>query len=116
MTAPQFAERTLHAVIDGLQQAVWLIDARTLVVLRVNEAARQLVGCGDAEMVGRTVHELAHAPQDRIFWDQPLEDIAAGIHSCTTVWNARRGVYVPVERWVQAVGEGRRTGGRLARC
>ncbi len=103
MTSLHLADSTLRAIADGLHQAVWLIDAGTLRVLYANEAAARLVGTSAQAMVGMAAQQLAAAPQDQFFWEQPPEEIAAGIHSCTTVWNAHRGVHIPVERWVHAI-------------
>ena len=103
MMAPSSSAPDWRGVADVLPQALWLIDAATLQVLYANAAAAELVGRRVEDMVGSSVHQLASAPQDRLFWEQEPADIAAGIRSCTSVWNARRSAQVPVERWVQAL-------------
>nr|WP_091566457.1 bifunctional diguanylate cyclase/phosphodiesterase [Oryzisolibacter propanilivorax] len=102
---PVIPAGTWQAVVDGLQQAVWLIHADTLQMLHANEAAVRLSGRAASAMQGQAVLELASAPQDRIFWQQAPEQIANGVNSCTTLWNPQRGMAIPVERWVQALPE-----------
>ncbi len=106
MSAMELASAPWLSIAGAVQQAIWLIDARTLCVVYANEAAARLLGSPADAMAGQHASSLATAPQDQIFWQQPLDDIAAGIHSCTTVWNAARSMHIPVERWVRAVKRG----------
>jgi len=92
-----------QAVCDGLDQAVWLVDDRTLRVVHANAAAARLVGRPQGAMRAMAVQELAVTPEDVIFWSQPVADIAAGISSNTMVRNAQSTALVPVYRTVQAV-------------
>lgn len=92
-----------QAVVQELQQAVWLVDGRSLEILFANVAAVQLTGRSAEEMVGKPVLELVSSPEDEIFWSRPLPEISMGICSCTEVWSARRKRSVEVERRVQAV-------------
>lgn len=103
MNFPLLPVGTWHSIADAWPQAMWLIDAATLEVIYANRAAGELLGRPVAEMVGRSVHQLASAPQDLLFWEQSATEIAAGIHSCTSIWNPQRGEQIPVERWIQAV-------------
>lgn len=87
------------SLIEGLLEAVWLVDPVTLRILAVNRAAGDLLGLTSDDLVGKPVIELTATPEDQFFW----EDIAAGltndIHSETLLRGAD-GSAVPVERRV----------------
>lgn len=57
-----------QALMDGLQEAVWLIDGRTLCVLAVNEASVAMLGMRRKELVGKHIERLVHSPEDAMFW------------------------------------------------
>ncbi|TAF78539.1 MAG: EAL domain-containing protein [Curvibacter sp.] len=88
--------------LEGLLDAVWLVDARTLRLQAANQAAGRLSGLTPEAMVGLPVIELAASPEDMFFW----EDVAAGlqqsIHS-NTLLRSTDGEAVPVERKVSRV-------------
>lgn len=63
-----------QSLIEGLIEAVWLVDALELRVLTVNRAAEELVGMPRERLVGRPVIDLASTPEDVFFW----EDVASG--------------------------------------
>ena len=68
-----------EALIEGMLEAVLLVDPVHLRVLLANRSAYQLLGV-DAEdvavtLTGKPVVELAAAPEDIFFW----EDVAAGL-------------------------------------
>ncbi|MCM2345997.1 MAG: EAL domain-containing protein [Acidovorax soli] len=88
--------------LDGLQEAVWLVDGGSLSIVQSNKAAERLVGMSGEDMVGKAVTSLAATPQDCAFWSEPLATLAKGIHSHTSVWRAD-GVLVPVDRRVTCV-------------
>jgi diguanylate cyclase (GGDEF)-like protein/PAS domain S-box-containing protein len=89
-------------LIEGMLEAVWVVDPLTLRLLAVNQAACQLQGLQSADMVGRPVVEMTAAPEDIFFW----EDVAAGqsdhIQSETLLRRAD-GQAVQVERRVSRV-------------
>ena len=95
-----------HAhVLNGVLEAVWLVDPMTLRVVWVNGAATVLMGLSAEDLIGRPVIELTATPEDMFFW----EDVAAGfvhsIHSDTLV-RCADGKAIPVERKVsRIVGE-----------
>ena len=91
-----------HGWLDGLQEAVWLVDGAHHLILHANSAAERLVGMPAADMAGKPVLGLAATPQDQAFWAEPPELIAAGIHSHTSLVRAN-GQLVPVERHVVRV-------------
>jgi diguanylate cyclase (GGDEF)-like protein/PAS domain S-box-containing protein len=63
-----------QALIEGLIEAVWLVDPFELRIVAVNGVAEELLGITRASLVGRPVIELACTPEDVFFW----EDVAAG--------------------------------------
>ncbi|MBT9506877.1 EAL domain-containing protein [Rhodoferax sp.] len=89
-------------LIEGLLEAVWLVDPVTLRILAVNRAAAELLGLVSEDLVGKPAIELTATPEDQFFW----EDIAAGlinnIHSETLLRGAD-GIAIPVERRVSRV-------------
>ena len=97
-------------VARALPQAVWLVDVASLRIVYANPAAQQLVGRSAAALVGRPVRELMPEPQDEIFWSRPLSEVAAGIHSHTSVLDVRTGQLIPVERTVRALEAGPSSG------
>ncbi|PJI98230.1 diguanylate cyclase /diguanylate cyclase/phosphodiesterase [Acidovorax sp. 69] len=97
MTDPQS-----YGWLDGLQEAVWLVDEALRVILLANAAAERLIGVPAAAMVGASVLSLAATPQDLAFWAEPPQVIADGIHSYTSLLRAD-GMLVPVDRRVTRV-------------
>ncbi|MDI6749771.1 MAG: EAL domain-containing protein [Rhodocyclaceae bacterium] len=95
-------DRTWQPLIEGMLEAVWIVDALELRVLAVNRAASEMLGIPAANLVGKPVVELAATPEDVYFW----EDVAAGltdqIHSETLVRRAD-GTTLPVERRVSRI-------------
>ncbi|MFN9728164.1 EAL domain-containing protein [Acidovorax sp.] len=88
--------------LDGLLEAVWLVDEATLLITHANERAARLMGRRRADMEGSHVLALAATPQDVAFWSEPAQVAADGIQSFTSVLNAA-GTLVPVERRVARV-------------
>ncbi|MFT4242066.1 MAG: EAL domain-containing protein [Acidovorax sp.] len=97
MTAPPS-----HGWLDALQEAVWLVDETTLLILHANAAAERLAGMPAAAMVGTPVLRLASTPQDIAFWGESAQAVADGIHSHTHLLRAD-GSLVHVERKVARV-------------
>ena len=91
-----------HGWLDALQEAVWLVDEASLLILHANAAAQRLVGTPVSAMVGASVLGLATTPQDQAFWGEPAEVVAGGIHSHTRLLRAD-GTLVPVDRQVSRV-------------
>jgi len=61
-------------LIEGMLDAVWLVDARSLRVVAANMAAARLMAVDAAQLVGCDVLELSATPEDLYFWG----DVAAG--------------------------------------
>lgn len=95
--------------LDGLQEAVWLVDEASLVILYANSAAQRLAGLPAAAMVGTSVMSHAATPQDHAFWAEPAEVVADGIHSHTHLLRAD-GTLLPVDRRVTRVPAGTDSG------
>lgn len=49
-------------------EAVWIVDAETLRIVEVNDAAAAMIGMTHDEMIGRGVTSLAATPEDLAFW------------------------------------------------
>ncbi|MBK5966446.1 diguanylate cyclase [Thiocystis minor] len=67
-----------QSLIEGLIEAVWLVDPFDLRIVAANGMAEELLGMTRANLVGRPVIELACTPEDVFFW----EDVAAGKTDC----------------------------------
>jgi diguanylate cyclase (GGDEF)-like protein/PAS domain S-box-containing protein len=89
-------------LIDGMLEAVWVVDAGTLQVLCANQAAAHLQGLSKEELVGTPVFELNANLEDQFFWQAVQQDTQPGIHSDTTLRYAD-GHTVQVERRVSTV-------------
>ncbi len=87
------------SLIDGLLEAVWLVDPITLRILAVNGASCQLLGLASDDLVGKPVIELTATPEDQFFWEDIAAGLLEGIHSETLLRGAD-GIAVPVDRRV----------------
>ena len=67
------------ALLEALQEAVWLVDARTRCIVAVNSASTELLGMPADKMVGSSVEALASTPEDAMFW------LEAAAGSCTNL-------------------------------
>jgi len=89
-------------LIDGLIEAVWLVDPVSLRILAVNRAAADLLGLTAEDLVGKPAIELTATPEDQFFWEDIAAGLVDGIHSETLLRGAD-GMAVPVERRVSRV-------------
>ncbi len=90
------------AVLDGLAEAVWLVEPATQRVLHANRAAVDLTGRPAASMLGQPVQQIAETPEDLFFWGQPVDELVQGIDSRSSVAARGRG-WIAVDRRVTAV-------------
>ena len=67
----QALNRAWPRLLDALQEALWLIDARTLKVLRANAASESVTGYEADAAPGLPVQVLAATPQQQAFWSDP---------------------------------------------
>jgi diguanylate cyclase (GGDEF)-like protein/PAS domain S-box-containing protein len=89
-------------LLDGMLEAVWVVDPQSLRILAVNQVASTLVGMASSDLVGKPAIELTATPEDLYFW----EDVAAGLTDFIqshTLLRCADGVAVPVERRVSRV-------------
>ena len=78
-----------HAsALEGVLEAVWLVDVRTLGILWVNAAACNLLGLGYEKLVGMPAVELTSTPEDMFFWEDVAAGVAHSIHSDTFLRSA----------------------------
>ncbi len=61
-------------LIEGLIEAVWIVDPVTLQVVAVNQIALELLGMERSAVLGCAVLDIAFTPEDVFFW----EDVASG--------------------------------------
>ncbi len=86
---PRRRDLCLAAVLAGRDaEAVCLVDETSLLILAANHAVAEVVGKPVHELVNTPVQGLAATPQDFVFWSQPVQALAEGIHSETSVLHA----------------------------
>lgn len=90
------------SLIEGLLEAVWLVDPVSLRILAVNRAAGDLLGLAANDLVGKPAIELTATPEDQFFWEDIAAGLINGIHSETLLRGAD-GIAVPVERRVSRI-------------
>ncbi|MBB1649394.1 MULTISPECIES: bifunctional diguanylate cyclase/phosphodiesterase [Delftia] len=97
----QALNRAWPRLLDALQEALWLIDARTLKVLRANAASESVTGYEADAAPGLPVQVLAATPQQQAFWSDPF-NWQAGAQFIAEVRRAD-GQLAPVEMRVRAL-------------
>lgn len=90
------------ALIDGLCDAVWLVDAHGLRLRAANSAAGRLFGVPAAALVGQLVTDLVVTPDDLCFWGEVAAGQSQRIDSHSRVRRVD-GSTVPVLRQVQPI-------------
>ncbi|MBK1641654.1 diguanylate cyclase [Chromatium okenii] len=73
-TAHLSAVAQWQILIEGLLEAVWIVNPVTLQVVAVNQIALDLLGMERSAVLGSSVLETAFTPEDVFFW----EDVASG--------------------------------------
>ncbi len=94
-----------RSLLNGLQEAVWLVDAHSLAVLDANEAAQAMLGMPAGALVGRHIESLCVTPEDLLFWSEVAAGSREGLHTETlmrhadgrTLWVDRRISRVPLD-------------------
>lgn len=89
----------LGPLIEGLLEAVWIVDPVSLRILSVNTAAAEMLGTDAQSLIGKPVVELTATPEDMFFWEDVANGQAESIRSETLMLRAD-GKTVPVERRV----------------
>ena len=91
-----------QSLLDGMIEAVWLVDPLTLRIVAANRVAASMLSMEPDKLVGRAVIELAATPEDQFFW----EDVAAGLSDniySDTLLLLKDGCTIPIERRVSQV-------------
>ncbi|WP_295850389.1 EAL domain-containing protein [uncultured Xylophilus sp.] len=91
--------------IDGLLEAVWIVDAADLRIVECNRAAQTLMGTEADTVCGRPVTDVFGAPEDRAFWAEVSAGTAGELHSDTRLSKPGGGT-IAVERRVRPAGDG----------
>ncbi|HRY88448.1 MAG TPA: EAL domain-containing protein [Rubrivivax sp.] len=92
-----------RALIDGLPDATWLVDARTQCVVADNAAARRLLAPPGGSLVGRAAGELLASIEDLAFWGEAAQGSAGALQS-HTVLATPDGRTLQVARSIHALG------------
>jgi two-component system sensor histidine kinase/response regulator len=89
-------------LIEGLANAVWIVDPATLRVVAVNRAASDLLAVPASALVGKPALDLAATPEDVFFWEEVARGQSDRIRSETLLVRAD-GSTVHVERTVSRI-------------
>lgn len=95
-----------QALIEGMLEAVWLVDPIEFRIVAANRSAETLLGAPPGGLIGKAAVDLATTPEDVFFW----EDVAAGLSDSIfseTLLTRQDGTTVQVERRVSHVQMGR---------
>ena len=74
-----------RALIDGLLDAVWLVDPENLHIVAANRAAGELIGVDAAGLCGQDMLSLAATPEDMAFWQEAALGWTDSVESHTWV-------------------------------
>ena len=96
------ALQDLSPLIEGLLDAAWLVDPDSLRILAANVAAATLLGIDVQALCRADALELAATPEDVVFWESGVEDLAESVDTQTFVSRAD-GKLVPVLRRVTRI-------------
>ncbi len=89
-------------LLEGMLEAVWVVDPRSLRIVALNQVACTLVGMAREDILGKPAIDFTATPEDMFFW----EDVAAGLADCihsSTLLRCADGVAIPVVRRVSRV-------------
>jgi len=95
----------LQALIEGMLEAVILVDPISLRILAANRAIHTLLKVQEDSLRGKGIIELAAAPEDVFFWEDVAAGLSENIYSETLLECADKTV-VQVERRVSLVRVG----------
>ena len=93
---------SLLSWMDGLMEAVWIVDSVSQRILAANRAAAELCGTTSEVLVGKLAIDFLASPQDVAFWDEVAAGMFHPIQSETLLLRAD-GRGIPVERRAQLV-------------
>ncbi|HUG21665.1 putative bifunctional diguanylate cyclase/phosphodiesterase [Piscinibacter sp.] len=89
----------IAGLIDGMLDAIWIVDAASLRVVAANERAGTMLGVAPETLCGRDAIDLCATPEDLLFWGDAAGGLAQAIESQTWLRRAD-GRAVPVTRRV----------------
>jgi PAS fold. len=69
--------------IEGMLDAVWLVDPIDLRIIAANRPAAAMLGVEQDWLVGKPVIDLACTPEDMFFWEDVAIGLSNEIHSET---------------------------------
>ncbi|MFZ6777552.1 sensor domain-containing protein [Undibacterium sp. Ji83W] len=94
-----------QSLIEGLLEAVILVDPIQLRIVAANQAIHRLLQVPPDSLFGKGVVDLAVAPEDLFFWEDVAAGLSENIHSETLLKRAD-GSIVQIERRVTLVRMG----------
>jgi PAS domain S-box-containing protein len=71
------------SLLDGMLEAVWVVDPKSLRIVAVNQVAATLVGMDRRDLLGKPAIELTATPEDLFFWEDVAAGLADSIHTDT---------------------------------
>ena len=101
-TDDQALLRAWAALVAGLPDATWIVDAPSRRVVADNAAACKLLGVAAGNLVGRQAESLITTPEDLAFWDEAAAGAVAALQSQATLCTAD-GRTVHVVRSIRAL-------------
>jgi diguanylate cyclase (GGDEF)-like protein len=93
------------ALVDGLPDATWIVEAHSRRVVADNAAARRLLGLPGGSLLGLQAEALIATPEDMAFWDEAAGGACAPLQSDTTLCKPD-GSTVHVTRSIRALHDG----------
>ncbi|MDE2428632.1 MAG: PAS domain S-box protein, partial [Burkholderiales bacterium] len=94
-----------QALIEGMLEAVILVDPIELRIMAANRSAHTLLMVPEESLNGKGIIELAAAPEDVFFWEDVAAGLSENIYSETMLQRADNSI-VQVERRVTLVKVG----------
>ncbi|MFZ6871398.1 sensor domain-containing protein [Undibacterium sp. Di27W] len=94
-----------QSLIEGLLEAVILVDPIQLRIVAANQAIHHLLQVSSGSLLGKGIIDLAAAPEDVFFWEDVAAGLSENIHSETMLKRAD-GCIVQVERRVTLIRVG----------
>jgi diguanylate cyclase (GGDEF)-like protein len=73
------------ALLDGLPDATWIVDAASRRVVAANAAAHRLLGRPDGSLAGADATSLIATPEDMAYWDDAAAGACMTLRSDTTL-------------------------------
>jgi PAS domain S-box-containing protein len=95
-----------RAMVDAIPDALFLVNAGSRSIVKVNAAAGKLVGCDSAALVGKDITDIEPLPLDQCYW----EEIASGnfrpLLGAETEYQRFDGQLTPVRKTTSWAAEG----------